>query len=364
MSTKNQISSWCKLYSIYEEIPEDFLDETDVDSYFCHNILDISQSHYWIVRVSKGSNKKSFAFKVFQFCDSKLQQRFILKEEVSISKKEIESLLDSLSEIFQSFWSSQQSVADSFTQTQIWDWIYKSKRRTVQSLLQGYSWAFKQTNYIIVSIPKEQDLRLFYQKVWTIRWSILSYRSCQPELPRNQTSLQEWNFCCLQVWYFWEQLQCVVHSLLIVGMTIVLLFSLGMCIVQIQSVWVNFACTKRLFNLLAEAIINSRKARLCVKCAIFFWRSNKFLFLIAWSWGLHFWRESKINSRCHWRCVLPRWVLSQQREMQIYWWLCNNSEIHLWLWQLWSLVVCSKSSVHVTRARKDDKNRQNTLCLC
>ena len=79
------------------------LDKTDVDSYFHHNILDICQSHHRIVRVSKGSNKKSFAFKVFQFCDSKLQQRFILKEEVSISKNEIESLLDSLGEFLKAF---------------------------------------------------------------------------------------------------------------------------------------------------------------------------------------------------------------------------------------------------------------------
>ena len=103
MSTKKQITSLCKLYSVYEEIPEEFLDETDVDSYVYHNILDISQSHNRIVRVSKGSNKKSFAFKVFQFCDSKLQQPFILKEEVSISKKEIESLLDSLGEFLKAF---------------------------------------------------------------------------------------------------------------------------------------------------------------------------------------------------------------------------------------------------------------------
>ena len=103
MSTKKQISRLCKLYLIYEEIPEEFLDETDVDSYFYHSILDIPQSHHRIVRVSKGSNKKSFAFKVFQFCDSKLQQRFILEEEVSISKREIESLLDSLGEFFKAF---------------------------------------------------------------------------------------------------------------------------------------------------------------------------------------------------------------------------------------------------------------------
>ena len=96
MSTRKQISSLCKLYSVYEEIREEFLDETDLDSYFYHSILDISQSHHRIVRVSKGSNEKSFAFKVFHFCDSKLQKRFILKEEVSFSKKRIEALHDSL----------------------------------------------------------------------------------------------------------------------------------------------------------------------------------------------------------------------------------------------------------------------------
>ena len=101
-STKKQTSSLCKLYSVDEEIPE-FLDETDVDSYFYHNILDISQSHHRLVWVSKGSNKKSFAFKVFHVCDSKLQQRFFLKEEVSISKKETEFLLDSLGEFLKAF---------------------------------------------------------------------------------------------------------------------------------------------------------------------------------------------------------------------------------------------------------------------
>ena len=103
MSTRKQNSTSCKLCSVYEEIPEEFLDETDVDSCFFHNILDISQSQNRIVRVSKGFNKISFAFKVFHFCDSKLQQRLILKEEVSISKNKIESLLDSLSEFLKAF---------------------------------------------------------------------------------------------------------------------------------------------------------------------------------------------------------------------------------------------------------------------
>ena len=65
--------------------------------------MDNSQSHQRIVRVSNGSNKKSFAFKVFRFCDSKLQQQFLLKEEARVSKKEIESLLDGLGEFFKAF---------------------------------------------------------------------------------------------------------------------------------------------------------------------------------------------------------------------------------------------------------------------
>ena len=100
MSIKKQISILCKLYSVYEEIQEEILDETDVDSYFSYNILDISQSHHRKNRVTKGSNKKSLAFRVFHFCDSTLQQRFILKEEVSIYKEEIESSLDRLREFF------------------------------------------------------------------------------------------------------------------------------------------------------------------------------------------------------------------------------------------------------------------------
>ena len=65
---------------------------------------------------------------------------------------------------------------------------------------------------------------------------------------------------------FSEQLPRVA---LIVRMTKVPLLSLGTCIAQTQSVWVNSACTKRLFNLSAEAIFNVRNVRLCVRCAIF-----------------------------------------------------------------------------------------------
>ena len=55
------------------------------------------------MRVSRGSNKKSFAVKLFQFCDLKTQQRYILEEEVNISKRELTSLVDSLRYFLKTF---------------------------------------------------------------------------------------------------------------------------------------------------------------------------------------------------------------------------------------------------------------------
>ena len=40
---------------------------------------------------------------MFKFCNSTLQQRFVLKEEVSISRKEIEPLLDNLGNVLKVF---------------------------------------------------------------------------------------------------------------------------------------------------------------------------------------------------------------------------------------------------------------------
>ena len=103
MSIKKQIQSLSKLYTIYEKVPESFLDETDVESYFYNNILDIALIDNRICRVSKGSNKKLFAFKLFQFCKLKNQQRFILEEDVSVSLKELEAILKTLRQFLKQY---------------------------------------------------------------------------------------------------------------------------------------------------------------------------------------------------------------------------------------------------------------------
>ena len=76
-------------------------------------------------------------------------------------------------------------------------------------------------------------------------------------------------------------------------MTIALFFSLGTCIVQIQSVQVDFACTKRLFSLSAKAIINALHERLCVRCSIFFLKIKEILFSCRLAKGSFIFEENR-----------------------------------------------------------------------
>ena len=103
MSIRKQIPGLSNLYTIYEEVPESFLDAADVDGYFYHKILDIAMIDNRIVRVNKSSNKKFFAFKLIQFCNLKNQQRFILQEEVSVSLKYFAAILNTLCRIWKQY---------------------------------------------------------------------------------------------------------------------------------------------------------------------------------------------------------------------------------------------------------------------
>ena len=55
------------------------------------------------MRVSRGANKNFFAIKLFNFCDLKTEQRFLLQVELNISIKELTSLIDSLCDFLITF---------------------------------------------------------------------------------------------------------------------------------------------------------------------------------------------------------------------------------------------------------------------
>ena len=62
------------------------------------------------MRVSRGFNKNSFAVKLFQFCDLKTQQQYILQEEVNISKRELTCLVDSLRDFLKTFGQDSKCI--------------------------------------------------------------------------------------------------------------------------------------------------------------------------------------------------------------------------------------------------------------
>ena len=109
MPVKNQLPTLSKLYSIYEEIPEDLLDEADIDSYFYHSILNITKKENRLVRLSKTSNKNSFNFKVFKFDCSTIQQKYSLSEEITLTRRELGVVLDCLNDFLLQFEAARQS---------------------------------------------------------------------------------------------------------------------------------------------------------------------------------------------------------------------------------------------------------------
>ena len=76
MAVKKQFPSLRKVYSFQEEVPEKFLDETEVDMQFLNNIFDIYQFQHCKARVIKCTSKKTYATKSFQFSNVKTAALF------------------------------------------------------------------------------------------------------------------------------------------------------------------------------------------------------------------------------------------------------------------------------------------------
>ena len=103
------------------------------------------------MRVRRASNKKSFAIKLFRFCDLKTQQRSILQEEVNISGREHTSSVDSLRDFFKTFDPASKCIQIPLPKPK----VEKGSTKSKDNLFAHYY------NYIIVH-PKRQ-IRLSFR---------------------------------------------------------------------------------------------------------------------------------------------------------------------------------------------------------
>ena len=95
MSIKKNLKFLELLYKKKEKIPIDFLiDETDVESYFFHNFLDVYVVQIGVPRLSKGLFRETYSIKAFT-CDPYIAyQSFKLTAELHLRRKEILLILE------------------------------------------------------------------------------------------------------------------------------------------------------------------------------------------------------------------------------------------------------------------------------
>ena len=362
MSTKTQISSLCKLYSVYEEIPEEFLDETD--SYFYHNILDISESHHRIVWVSRGSNKESSAFKMFHFCDSELQQPLILKEEVSVFFKKIRFLLDSLKDFLKAFDQANKvsqiplhkrkfEIGFTNEKDELFSQCYKDIADHLNRQFR-LSFRFEKNKTWVFSVKKLEHylINSFLQKMstWVSAKSNISTR-IDFLLLTSVTFLRANTMCSA----FTPDCRHDNSTIILNG----------------DVYCPNTKCLgkhclhKKTFHSLGRSEYQCPQCgSVCQVRNIPFEDQTNSSFLSPGQ-GVYILEESpKTVQDVVGDVCCPGKYCCNKEKCELLGWLCNNSEIHLCFWKLWSLVVCSQSAFCVTRARKDDKNRQNTFLIC
>ena len=166
--------------------------------------FDISQSQHRRARVSKGSNKMSFAIKLFNLCDMKTQQHYILLKGVKVFQRKLGSSVDSLRGFHIYFDVADRCLQISIPKHKIEVGYTKSNnnvfvqyfRVTLEHPNRQIGWSFRLENHKICVFPIEKKMSY---KV------ISSYlQNCQPLFLWNSTLLQKPISPSKQLWIIRE----------------------------------------------------------------------------------------------------------------------------------------------------------------
>ena len=182
MSVKRPITSSCKLCSIYKEKLEDFLIEIEVDTYFFHNIFDISQSSIEKYVWTKVPTR-FFCYQVVPIMRYETLQLFILQEEVKITKRELSCFLDSLLDFLKALDQASKFIHPPLRKLKVDIVLTKLKDNPFTHFYKNIfqrSYIFLRPTWFILPIWKPQIFCLCPQKVSNTRQSIFTYRIGQP----------------------------------------------------------------------------------------------------------------------------------------------------------------------------------------
>ena len=101
MSTKKQIFSLCKLYSVFKQIPEESLDKTNVECITTFSTFHSPTTE--LFELAKDPTKSLLHSKCFIFAIQSYSKDIFSRKKFAFPKKEIESPLDSLGEFLKAF---------------------------------------------------------------------------------------------------------------------------------------------------------------------------------------------------------------------------------------------------------------------
>ena len=165
MSTKKQISSSCKLYSVYEEIPEKFwTKQTEIVTFI---------TTFWTFHsplteqfgLAKDATKSLLHSKCFIFAIQSYSSDLFSRKKSPFPEKQIDSLLDSLGEFLKAFDQANKVLQIQLPKLKNGIGFTKARDELFSHCYKEIVGHLNRQTRLSFRFEEKQDLRLFHQKV-------------------------------------------------------------------------------------------------------------------------------------------------------------------------------------------------------